>query len=118
VTDGDEPDPSLCTCYVDISYNQVVGCIWMGITLAFGFDEVAHDNTVITAGSVFFGMAIEGATQYQPVWMNHYLYLDDNTVGSWNVQTGCRADVKLWYASEAANVKRYNQPARRHDYGG
>jgi hypothetical protein len=104
VTDGDEPDPSLCTCYVDIAYNQVVGCPWTGIALAFGFDEVAHDNTVITSGAIFCGIAIEGDTRYQPEWMNHYMFFQNNTVGSWNTQTGQRVDVYLWYPTESGNV--------------
>lgn len=50
VTDGVTADPALATACVDIGYNQVVGCVTTGIALAFGLQQIAHDNTVVSAG--------------------------------------------------------------------
>jgi hypothetical protein len=50
VTDGDTADPALATSNVEIAYNQVVGCVTTGIALAFGLQQIAHDNTVVSAG--------------------------------------------------------------------
>jgi hypothetical protein len=55
VTDGDTADPALVTSNVEIAYNQVVGCVSTGIALAMGLDQIAHDNTVVSAGMTPIG---------------------------------------------------------------
>jgi hypothetical protein len=53
----------LATSNAEISYNQIIGCVTTGIALAMGLDQIAHDNTVVSAGmtpggrSVCLGMA-------------------------------------------------------------
>jgi hypothetical protein len=40
----------VATSNVEIAYNQIVGCVTTGIVLAMGLDQIAHDNTVVSAG--------------------------------------------------------------------
>jgi hypothetical protein len=51
VTDGDTADPALATSNVEIAYVQIVDCVTTGIALAMGLDQIAHDNTVVSAGT-------------------------------------------------------------------
>jgi hypothetical protein len=56
----------LATSNVEIAYNQIDGCVSTGIALAMGLDQIAHDNTVVSAGndaggrSVCLGVASQG----------------------------------------------------------
>ena len=47
VTDGDTADPALATSNVEICYNQVVGCSFLGIALFVGLQQIAHDNNAL-----------------------------------------------------------------------
>jgi len=51
VTDGDTADPALATSNVEICYNQVVGCSFLGIALFVGLQQIAHDNIVVSSGT-------------------------------------------------------------------
>jgi hypothetical protein len=105
VTDGDTADPALATSNVEIAYNQVVGCVSTGIALAMGLDQIAHDNTVVSAGMTpagvpyawaWLGICIEGDHRYQPAEWLEWMQLQNNVVGV-NDHTGTRTDVVLWY---------------------
>jgi hypothetical protein len=74
VTDGDTADPAIATANVRICGNQVIGCAYTGIALAFGLNEVADQNTVVSSGlapdgtrlaTAFVGLCIEGDHRYQ-----------------------------------------------------
>jgi hypothetical protein len=89
VTDGDTFNPALATAHIDIAYNQVVGCPYTGIALALGLHQIAHDNTIVSAGltqygtpvrNSAFGACIEGDHRYQPAeWLN-WLQLINNAI--------------------------------------
>ena len=105
VTDGDTANPSLATSNVEIANNQVVGCVATGVALAMGLDQIAHDNTVVSAGvapdgstyaGAWLGICIEGDHRYQPAEWLKWLQLQNNTVGC-NDSTGARTDLFLWY---------------------
>ena len=105
VTDGDTSNPSLATSNVEIAFNQVVECVATGIALAMGLDQIAHDNTVVSAGmtptgvpyaSAWLGICIEGDLRYQPAEWLKWLQLQNNTVGC-NDSIGGRTDLFLWY---------------------
>jgi hypothetical protein len=90
VTDGDTADPLLATSSVEIANNQVVGCVTTGIALAFGTDQIAHDNVVVSSGltpsgtpyaCAWLGICIEGDSKYQPQTWLKWLQLMNNTVG-------------------------------------
>jgi hypothetical protein len=105
VTDGNTADPAIATANVRICSNQVVGCAYTGIALAFGLNEVADHNTVVSSGlapdgtrlaTAFVGVCIEGDHRYQPAeWLN-WLELRNNTVGV-NGLGSARTDLVLWY---------------------
>jgi hypothetical protein len=66
---------------------EVVACNWTGIALAFGYDEVAQFNTVVSCGAtVEYGISIEGA--FQPYWMASSIWAKYNTIGAWNSAAG------------------------------
>jgi chitinase len=105
VTDGDSANPALATSNVEIAYNQVVGCVTTGIGLAFGLQQIAHDNTVVSAGMTptgvryawaWLGICIESDSRYQPAEWLKWLQLQNNVVGC-NDHTGSRTDLFLWY---------------------
>jgi chitinase len=108
VTDGDTADPQLATSSVEIAYNQVVGCVYQGIALAFGTNLIAHDNVVVSAGinpygapyaCAWIGIAIEGALQ--PAGWLTSVQLVHNIVGVNNRFLGAnpRYDAVVWYPS-------------------
>jgi chitinase len=107
VTDGGTANPSLATSNVEIAYNQVVGCVTTGIALAFGLQQLAHDNVVVSSGLAadgtpyawaWLGICIEGSGQ--PVEWLQWLQLKNNVVGC-NDHTGARTDLFLWYPGES-----------------
>jgi len=103
VTDGDTADPALATSNFEIAYNQVVGCVSTGIALAMGLDQIAHDNTVVSAGMTpagvpyawaWLGICIEGDHRYQPAEWLEWMQLQNNVVGV-NGPGGARTAVVL-----------------------
>lgn len=113
VADGDTFDPRLATAHMDIGYNQVVGCVYEGIALAFGLHEIAHDNVIVSAGRTqygtpvvnsLFGVCIEGDHQYQPAEWLQWLQLVNNSVSvnGW-------ASVAMWYPSASGQYAYGNQ---------
>jgi hypothetical protein len=102
VTDGDTADPALATSNVEIAYNQVVGCVSTGIALAKGRDQIAHDNTVVSAGMTpagvpyawaWLGICIEGDRRYQPAEWLEWMQLQNNVVGPLRT---CRPKILNW----------------------
>jgi hypothetical protein len=41
----------LATLNVEIAYNQIVSCVTTGIAFAMSLNQIAHDNTVVSAGN-------------------------------------------------------------------
>jgi hypothetical protein len=116
VTDGDTADPALATANVEILGNQVVGCVFTGIALAFGLEQIAHDNTVVSSGltptgaqyaGAWLGICIEDDHRYQPAEWLKWLQLQNNTVGA-NNANGSRNDTLLWYPTLSGNYVQGN----------
>jgi hypothetical protein len=112
VTDGDTADPALATSNVEIANNQVVGCVTTGIALAFGLQQIVHDNVVVSSGLApngqpcacsWLGICIEGHHRYQPAEWLRWLQLQNKTVGVYAPLSGARNDVVLWYPSLSGN---------------
>ncbi len=70
-----------------------------------GLEQIAHDNTVGSAGMTptgvpyawaWLGICIEGDSRYQPAEWLQWMQPQNNVVGV-NGPNGARTDVVLWY---------------------
>ncbi|MGA8479354.1 MAG: hypothetical protein WB696_15480 [Chthoniobacterales bacterium] len=85
----------------EIANNQVVGCVTIGIALAMGLMQIAHDNTVVSAGMTPTGVP------YAWAWLGICIEGDpgiSQPAGS----SGCSYKITSWAATItlAAEAKR------------